>query len=160
MLIPLPTRRATTRLARALSGAAEPGDLILLSGELGAGKTFFVRAFLRALGLPARERVTSPTFALVNDYTIGAVRVAHADLYRLADASELDHVGLRDRRAEGAVTVVEWGEPYAGALGGDALHVRIDVGPPRAATLTSSGARGAVLLAAVAAGGTPLVVER
>ena len=153
-MIALPTRRSTTRLARAIAGAAEPGDLVILSGELGAGKTFLVRALLRALGLPGGERVTSPTFALVNDYEIRGRKVAHADLYRLGDASELEHLGLRDRRAEGAVLLVEWGEPYEGALGGDALLVRIELGPPRAARLSATGERASRLLASVVAAAT------
>ena len=159
LTIPLPTRRSTTRLARALASAAQPGDLILLGGELGAGKTFLMRAFLRALGLPAAERVTSPTFALVNDYAIGSHRVAHADLYRLSDASELEHVGLRDRRAEGAITVVEWGESYGDALGGDGLRVRIDVGPPRVARIEPSGRRSLALADALTAAAGWAVVE-
>lgn len=153
-MIPLPTRRSTTRLARAIAGAAEPGDLVVLSGELGAGKTFLVRALLRALGMPADERVTSPTFALVNDYEIRNRKIAHADLYRLGDASELEQLGLRDRRAEGAILLVEWGEPYEGALGGDALLVRIELGPPRTARLSASGERAARLAASVLAGAT------
>jgi tRNA threonylcarbamoyladenosine biosynthesis protein TsaE len=149
--VPLPTRRSTVRLGHALARALEPGDLVILSGELGAGKTFLVRALLRALGLPERERVTSPTFALVNDYDVGGRRVAHADLYRLADASELPHLGLRDRRAHGAILLVEWGEPHEAALGGDALTVRIELGPPRVARLSASGARASGLAATVLA---------
>lgn len=154
MIVPLPTRRSTTRLARALAGAAEPGDLVIFSGELGAGKTFLVRALLRALGLPSDERVTSPTFALVNDYDIRGRKVAHADLYRLGDASELEHLGLRDRGAEGALLLVEWGEPFVGALGGDALLLQIELGPPRSARLSATGERASRLLASVVAAAT------
>jgi tRNA threonylcarbamoyladenosine biosynthesis protein TsaE len=115
-----------------------PGDLLLLEGALGAGKTFFARALLRALGVPSDERVTSPTFALVQDYQ-GRVPIAHADLYRLGDASELDMLGLRARRGEGAIVVVEWGGPYREALGGDSMTLAIDVdssGTQRIATLS------------------------
>jgi tRNA threonylcarbamoyladenosine biosynthesis protein TsaE len=125
-VIPLPTRRATTRLGRALARAIEPGALVVLAGELGAGKTFLARAFLRGLGVPDRERVTSPTFSLVHDYE-GRVRVQHADLYRLGDASELAPLGLAAARARGDVLLVEWGAPYADDLGGDALFLRLDV---------------------------------
>lgn len=148
MIVPLPTRRSTVRLARALASALEPGDLVVLSGELGAGKTFLVRAVLRAFGLPERERVTSPTFALVNDYEIAGRRIAHADLYRLGERSELDHLGLRDRRAEGAILLVEWGAPYEAPLGGDALTLRIELGP-RVARLSASGPRASGLAATV-----------
>ena len=125
--IELPTRRATTRLAAKLSPVLERGDLVLLEGPLGAGKTFFARALLRALGVPWEERVTSPTFALVQDYQ-GRVPIAHADLYRLGDAGELDMLGLRARRGEGAIVVVEWGGPYRDALGGDAILIALDPG--------------------------------
>lgn len=121
--VPLPSRRATTRLARAVARVVRPGDLVVLSGDLGAGKTFFTRALARALGVPHEERVTSPTFALVHEYE-ARLTIAHADLYRLADASELAPLGLRDRRGEGALLVVEWGVPYAAELGGDALAIR------------------------------------
>lgn len=99
---------------------------MVLSGDLGAGKTFFTRALCRALGVPSEERVTSPTFALVHEYD-AKLRVAHADLYRLDDVSELAHLGLRDRRAEGYLLVVEWGAPYAAALGGDALSLSFEM---------------------------------
>ncbi len=140
-------------MARALARAVRPGDLVVLTGELGAGKTFFVRAFLRALGLPERERVTSPTFSLVHDYELGALRIGHADLYRLSEPSELTHLGLRDRRAEGAILLVEWGEPYADRLGGDALLIHIGVTPARTARLTATGARGTALLTALGQAG-------
>ena len=96
--IALPTRRASTQLGRALGASLAAGDLVLLSGELGAGKTFLVRAALRALGVPGDERVTSPTFAIVHEHE-ARLRVAHADLYRLEDASELGaEPGQRARR--------------------------------------------------------------
>ncbi len=118
--VPLPTRRATIRLARVVASIVAPGDLLVLSGDLGAGKTFFTRALCRALGVDRQERITSPTFSLVHEYQ-AKMAIAHADLYRLEAPSELDQLGLRDRRAEGALLVVEWGAPYAGLLGGDAL---------------------------------------
>ena len=157
MRVELPSRRYTIRLARALAPRLEGGDLVVLAGDLGAGKTFFARALCRALGVPQEIPVTSPTFTLVHEYE-GRVPVAHADLYRLGGgaaedpAGELAQLGLRDRRAEGAVLVVEWGEPFAEALGGDALTVRLlaagEAGPAgRAAELSAAGARSADLLA-------------
>jgi tRNA threonylcarbamoyladenosine biosynthesis protein TsaE len=140
--IPLPTRRATIRLARRLASAVRPGDLVVLSGGLGAGKTFFTRALCRALGVPPDVRVTSPTFTLVHELE-GRVAVLHVDAYRLRDASELVELGLREQRAEGAVLVVEWGAPYLGELGGDALVLAIDVSPSgeRTARLEPTGER-------------------
>jgi tRNA threonylcarbamoyl adenosine modification protein YjeE len=159
--LPLPTRRATTRLGRALADAIEPGALVVLAGELGTGKTFLARAFLRGLGVPGRERVTSPTFALVHDYE-GRLRVQHADLYRLGDASELGPLGLGAARARGDVLLVEWGAPYADELGGDALFVRLDVRAmaagsiARTATLTPTGPASDRLARAVVATLSPV----
>ncbi|UQA61285.1 tRNA (adenosine(37)-N6)-threonylcarbamoyltransferase complex ATPase subunit type 1 TsaE [Polyangium aurulentum] len=152
-VVPLPTRRATIRLARALAAALGPGDLVILSGDLGAGKTFFTRALCRALGVPAEEPITSPTFTLIHEHA-ARLPVAHADLYRLADEDELGHLGLRDRRGEGAVLIVEWGAPFEGALGGDALHIAIAVSAAgeRSARLDASGPRGREVLASMLAG--------
>jgi tRNA threonylcarbamoyladenosine biosynthesis protein TsaE len=108
-----------------------PGDLVLLSGELGAGKTFLARAIARGLGV--RGRVTSPTFTLVQEYTTTKGTLVHADLYRLLDApaglaAEVERLGLRERRGEGAIVLVEWGDDAASALGGDvALQVRLTI---------------------------------
>jgi len=121
----LPTRRATIRLARVLAPHLGPGDLLALSGELGSGKTFFVRALCRALGLPARTRVTSPSFALINEYQ-ARIPIVHADLYRMGSADEARHLGLREMRSY-ALLVVEWAAPYVAALGGGALHLELCV---------------------------------
>jgi tRNA threonylcarbamoyladenosine biosynthesis protein TsaE len=156
-LVPLPTRRATTRLARAVASAVRPGDLLILSGNLGAGKTFFVRALCRALGVPEREPIQSPTFTLIHEHA-GRLPIAHADLYRVTDEDELAQLGLRERRGEGAVLAVEWGASYESALGGDALRIDLEVDARgfRRARLAASGERGQKLLLAVLGGiGTP-----
>jgi tRNA threonylcarbamoyladenosine biosynthesis protein TsaE len=162
--VPLPTRRATIHLAGALAPGLRGGDLVLLEGGLGAGKTFLARALCRALGVPRDVRVTSPTFALVQELEGERLRIAHADLYRLADEDELEPIGLRDARAEGALLLVEWGGPHARALGGDALVVALTAGPPRAARVTAtgavSGARLAALRQAVAAPRPPRAARR
>lgn len=121
----LPNRRATIRLARRIAPILEPGDLILLGGDLGAGKTFFVRALLRALGLSSEIGVTSPTFTLVHEF-LTRLRVLHADAYRLGSAEELVALGLREALGEGAVVLVEWGEPYLEVFGGEGLMIRFD----------------------------------
>ncbi len=141
-LVPLPTRRATIRLARALSTALAPGDLVILSGDLGAGKTFFTRGLSRALGVSQDEPITSPTFTLMHEYT-ARLPITHADLYRLADEDELVQLGLRERRGEGSVLVVEWGEPFEAALGGDALRIKFDLerDGSRLARIDESGKR-------------------
>jgi tRNA threonylcarbamoyladenosine biosynthesis protein TsaE len=97
-----------------------PGDLVLLSGDLGAGKTFLVRAMARSLGV--RGAVTSPTFTLVRELMTSRGLLVHADLYRLRGESldsETRRLGLRERRGEGAFVVVEWGEDAIEALGGN-----------------------------------------
>jgi tRNA threonylcarbamoyladenosine biosynthesis protein TsaE len=146
----LRTRRDTTRLGVAIARALEPGDLILLSGGLGAGKTFLTRAILRALGVPEDQRITSPTFTLVQEYTVPKGIVLHADLYRLRDAAsgvgaEVARLGLRERRGDGAIVLVEWGDDALDALGGDlALGVRlVPTGEnSREASLSGPRARG------------------
>jgi tRNA threonylcarbamoyladenosine biosynthesis protein TsaE len=120
----LRTRRETTRLGASIAAQLRPGDLVVLSGDLGAGKTFLARAIARGLGVGARERVTSPTFTLVHEHATRRGAVLHVDLYRLLDspatlATEVARLGLRERRGEGAILLVEWGDPAVTELGGD-----------------------------------------
>jgi tRNA threonylcarbamoyl adenosine modification protein YjeE len=143
----LPTRRATKRLARALAVALKPGDAVVLSGALGAGKTFLVRALCRALGLDEGVRVVSPTFTLIRELPT-VPPVAHADLYRLHGPEEAYDLGLAELRESGRVLLVEWGEAHAEALGPDRLSIAIELGPRRA-RLVASGERSEALRAAV-----------
>lgn len=145
--IDLPSERATVKLAERLAPLLVGGDLVVLSGPLGAGKTFFARALCAALGVDAR-RVTSPTFSLVHEFS-GRVPIAHADLYRLRSPAELVELGLDALRDDGRLLLVEWGESYVDALGGDALLVTLALSPRRA-TLTSSGQRSEAVRAAFA----------
>ena len=117
----LRTRRDTRRLAATIAAKLSSGGLVILSGELGAGKTFLVRALARALGV--REPVLSPTFVLVREYETSSVPLVHADLYRLRGGplpleAEVGRLGLRQQRSQGALVVVEWGEEAIEALGG------------------------------------------
>ena len=141
LTVHLPTRRATTLLGRWLAQGVHAGDLILLSGDLGAGKTFTARAMARSMGVPPDVRVTSPTFTVVHEFDT-TPRLIHADLYRMGDGSEVDQLLLREARSDGAVLLVEWGEPYLHELGGDALFVGLALTEcGRVATLGSTGPR-------------------
>ena len=147
----LATRRDTVRLAQAIARVVEAGDLVLLAGDLGAGKTFLARALARALGVDARVPVASPTFTLVQEYATPRGDVVHADLYRLRDsaaglAAEVARLGLRERRAEGAIVVVEWGEGAEAALGGGpAIDVRLQIRGDHAREAAIAGTRAASL---------------
>lgn len=141
----LRSRRDTTRLGQAIASLLRPGDLVLLDGDLGAGKTFLAAAIVHALGVPGAEAVTSPTFALVHEYAGERGTVLHADLYRLRDArrpleTEVAQLGLRERRNGGAIVLVEWGKGALSALGGDpALAVELTVSSARARVARLSG---------------------
>jgi tRNA threonylcarbamoyladenosine biosynthesis protein TsaE len=119
----------TRELGAALAGLTRPGDVVLLSGDLGAGKTVLAQGIARGLGV--REQVTSPTFALVRHLpcevvgTGGVRTLLHADLYRLERRHEVADLGLGQMVEEGAVAVVEWGEAAEGLVGSDVLGVRI-----------------------------------
>jgi tRNA threonylcarbamoyladenosine biosynthesis protein TsaE len=138
----LASRRDTTRLGGRIASHLAPGDLVLLSGDLGAGKTFLARAIARALGVPVSSPIASPTFTLVQEYETPRGLLLHADLYRLRDdgtktSLEIRRLGLAERRAEGAMVLVEWGEGFGHDLGGDpALDIKLTIeGEGRIATL-------------------------
>lgn len=114
----------TEGLARALAPVLEPGDVVVLIGDLGAGKTTFVRGL--AGGLGATGPVVSPTFTLAREYR-GRLPVLHVDVYRLDRAQEVLDLGLEDLADDDAVIVVEWGDVAAAYLPGeDRLEVRIE----------------------------------
>lgn len=122
----LGSRRETVRMGARIAATARAGDLLVLAGDLGAGKTFLSRSIARALGVAREVRVTSPTFTLVHQYE-ARLPLIHADLYRITDPFGIDELGLRELRADGALLLVEWGEPFIGELGGDALVLRLDL---------------------------------
>ena len=100
---------ATQAVAAAIAKTLLPGDMLLLDGDLGAGKTTFTQGLARAMGVD--EVVTSPTFALVRSYpTSFGVELIHADVYRLDELSEIVALGLPEMLEDGAVAAIEWGE--------------------------------------------------
>ena len=115
----------TRALAAALAELARPGDLLLLAGELGAGKTAFAQGFGLALGV--REPITSPTFTLASQYE-GRLDLNHLDVYRMEQLAEVLDVGLPEMLDEDGVTLVEWGDAIIPALRPDYLVVRLTYG--------------------------------
>jgi tRNA threonylcarbamoyladenosine biosynthesis protein TsaE len=105
----------TRGIATAIAMLARGGDMIVLIGEMGSGKTTFSQHFARALGVT--EPVTSPTFNLLHSYVVGRLKLHHADLYRLERTGELDDLGLTDLQEAGGVMLVEWGDVVGDALG-------------------------------------------
>ncbi len=106
-----------------LSKNLTPGSVVALFGDLGAGKTAFVRGLAR--GLDSTDRVTSPTFTIVNEYS-GRLELFHFDMYRLGSAEELFDIGWEDYLAQGGVCVVEWSENVEAAFDGSELRVTIE----------------------------------
>lgn len=117
----------TTRdVARALATLIVPGDVIVLSGDLGAGKTAFTQGLGDALGVT--DPIVSPTFTIERIYEGTTMRLHHLDVYRLDHVNEALDLGLSEALDEGDVAVVEWGDAVAAALGLDALHVELELG--------------------------------
>ncbi len=115
----------TRSFGAALAGVLRPGDVVLLVGELGAGKTTLVGGIGRALGIT--EPMTSPTFTLMRTYE-GDRLVAHVDAWRLENLREVLDLGLEELLDQGAIALVEWGDAVAPLLGTDAIVVRIEAG--------------------------------
>lgn len=141
-------------LAARVALAAREGGVIHLEGELGAGKTTFARALLTSLGVG--ERVKSPTYSLVESYRVESLDAHHLDLYRIADAGELEWLGLGDLWSEDALVLIEWPERGRGALPAADLRVQLrHAGEKRELRAESRSARGNHLLAALREGGPP-----
>lgn len=113
----------TRRLAAQFAATLEPGTVLLLSGDLGAGKTAFVRGLADGLGVDPAE-VTSPTFTLVHEYRGGRLPLVHVDLYRL-ETAHLDEIGLDEHLALTGIVAIEWPERLTRAVPG-AIRIRID----------------------------------
>ena len=120
--VALANEQATERLVTDIAAALEPGDLVTLSGDLGAGKTTFARAMIRYLADNPDIPVPSPTFTLIQTYDLPRFPVVHADLYRLEGPGELAELGFDDLPKD-AVVLLEWPDRAAGFLPPDRLDV-------------------------------------
>ncbi len=130
----------TAELGRRLAGHLTPGDTVLVTGELGAGKTCFIQGICAGLGVD--EPVTSPTFTLVNEY--GArMPVAHFDLYRLDSPDSVLDLGF-DEYLEAYICLIEWGDKFPEIMPSDAIEVGIGIGAGTRRMLEITGATGLV----------------
>lgn len=115
--------KETEAVGEQFGRTVKDGTVVAMYGDLGAGKTAFVRGMARGMGIT--ERVSSPTFTIVNEYEGGRLPLFHFDLYRLGGEDELFEIGWEDYLARGGVCAVEWSENAAGAL--DDSIIRIDI---------------------------------
>ncbi len=124
----------TIAFAREWARQLLPNDVVALVGDLGAGKTHFVKGLL--LGLESAENATSPTFTLVHEYRSGRLPVFHFDFYRLNQPTELIEIGFDDYLEEGGITVIEWADRFASALPQRTRWIRVGIGNASARTIT------------------------
>ena len=113
----------TEKVGEALGKCLQPGTILAYEGDLGAGKTAFTRGV--ALGLGAKEQVTSPTYTIVNEYLSGKYPLFHFDMYRLSSSDDLFDIGWEDYLDRGGICAVEWSENVADAME-DAIVVTIE----------------------------------
>ena len=139
---------ATERLGAVLAGVLPDGLVVFLLGELGAGKTSLVRGVLRELGY--RGAVKSPTYTLLEEYTVAGKDIIHFDLYRLSDPEELDLIGIRDYFNGKASCFIEWPQRGQGFLPKEDLQIQISLdGNGRLARLSSSSDSGMKVLKSI-----------
>lgn len=135
--VALADEQATHRLMEDVAALVEAGDLITLSGDLGAGKTTFARALIRHLAGDDTIEVPSPTFTLMQTYTLPRFSLIHADLYRLSGPSELAELGFEEF-GDGAVTLLEWPDRAAGQLPPDRLDIAFTLSPQQGPTFRNA----------------------
>lgn len=131
-----PTEADTRVSARKLAATLRPGDVIVLSGSLGAGKTLFVSGLATGLGI--EETVVSPSFVLVRQYESGFLPLVHVDVYRLGSLNEFDDLDVFELASEG-VLVIEWGDAIESTLPDEYLKIEFAVDDDEVRTLTVVG---------------------
>lgn len=114
----------TVKIATEFAATLKPGDVVALSGELGAGKSVFCRAVMRALGVTDKA-LPSPSFAIIQEYHGNDCRVAHMDWYRLEDSAEIDMLGVRDFFQSPWISLIEWAERGHDILSDEAIQVHL-----------------------------------
>ena len=119
-------QQATQELAAMVGSLAKGGTVIGLYGQLGAGKTQFVKGLARGLGVPAARQVTSPTFIIVNEH-VGKLTLYHVDAYRLGHWRELEQIGFDELLGAAGVVAIEWADRVEPLLPGDRLDVHMKV---------------------------------
>ncbi len=119
---------ATIAAAQALAATLQPGDCVALHGDLGAGKTFFARACIRALGV-TDTAIPSPTYAIIQPYEAGAARIVHMDWYRLTDADEVASIGALDYFRPPWIALIEWPERAPELLPESTRHITLRTDP-------------------------------
>lgn len=136
----LPDPAVTERLGHSIASLLRPGDLILLSGDLGAGKTTLIKAVAHGLGIDPAG-VTSPTFAIIHEYPEASVPLVHADLYRLGQGADIMETGMEEYIAGEYAVVIEWAEFLPDDFAKDSLSINMlyvsDTG--RKAVIKASG---------------------
>lgn len=148
LLLHLPDSAATDALGNELAQCAPPSAIVYLYGELGAGKSTLARALLRALGVEGP--IKSPTYTLVERYSLAEGEAVHLDLYRIAQSEELDFLGLDELIAQVRLWLVEWPERGAGALPPADLEITLAVeGSGRCVQLQANGEIGEQWIAAL-----------
>lgn len=140
LTLSLPTADRTEALGRRLAALARPGDVILLDGPIGAGKSCLARAFIRAR-LGHEEEVPSPTFTLVQIYEAAGVEIWHADLYRLTHPDEVWELGLDDAFTS-AICLVEWPDRLGAHVPRGALRIRLEAEGDGRRAVVSGGREG------------------
>lgn len=114
----------TQKLGKALGAILKPGDVVLLNGDLGAGKTTFTQSV--AKGLDIQEIVNSPTFNIVNEYDSGSISLFHFDLYRIEDSEELFEIGFEEYFEKDGVVIIEWAEKFKEEIDSEFLEIYIE----------------------------------